>query len=312
MPYSFLQFALVVVGLALICVVLIRHLPQIALLDMHKLPEEQQARTKKAIIEKQYLQALTRYKKILGRVCSPLGAVWRYLQRHFRDAVTHTYLRYAKTRARMVRETQEGSPPPEAIGVLLKDAETALITEHYDEAEQKYIEVIRMAPRNTEAYRGLARVYFEKKQWKEAEEMYLFILRMDQNDGRALNRLGMIAMERERWNDALRYFKRAVDIDSHMAVRQFDLGTVYAKLGKHVNALRVYERAVSLEPLNPKYLDAYLEEAIKAGNKSLAGAIFDQLKFANPDNKKLGEFRRRVEEMETLPHKKILHNDADT
>ena len=107
----------------------------------------------------------------------------------------------------------------------------------------------------------------------------------------------MIAVEQEDWKNAIMHFKRAVEIDSKVALRHYDLAHAYEKMGKHLYALRSYERAVSLEPLNPKYLDAYLQTAILLNNKELAQAAYDQLKIANPENKKLDQIRRTIEEL---------------
>ena len=107
----------------------------------------------------------------------------------------------------------------------------------------------------------------------------------------------MIAVETEDWKTAVAHFKRAVEIDNKIALRHYDLAHAYDKMGKQLYALRSYERAVSLEPLNPKYLDAYLKTAILLKNKELAQAAYDQLKIANPENKKLDQLRRTIEEL---------------
>ncbi len=296
MSYAFFPFFLIVAGLGTLGVVLVRRFPQIASLDVEKLPEEREIRTKKAIIEKQFTESLKRQKVFLAAVAKPVGRVWKAAQEKFRATVSKTYVRYAKTKAR-VKVSEEQSAPPEAIAMLLKTAENAALMKSFDEAEQKYIEVIRLSPRSVEAYRGLARLYYDKGQLQEAEELFLFILKLDPSDIRALNRLGMIAAQNEKWNDAVRYFKRAVELDNEVAIRHFDLGCAYRELGKHDEAMRTFERAVALESLNPKYLDAYLEEAIACGNRELAESILNQLKLANPDNKKLDELKKRVGEI---------------
>ncbi len=296
MPFTILPFILILAGAVIASVILIRKFPQIALLDVDKLPQEVQSQKKKAIIEEQYKRSMKKTAEKLKKWSGPMHTFWTKTQKKFRDRVQKTYVQYAKSRAKKPKKSEK-APPPEAIAALLKDAQTQLLMENYKEAEQKYIEVIRFAPRTVEAYRGLGRLYFAKKQWDEARETYLFIVKLDEKDGRAHNRLGMIAVETEDWKTAVAHFKRAVEIDNKIALRHYDLAHAYDKMGKQLYALRSYERAVSLEPLNPKYLDAYLKTAILLKNKELAQAAYDQLKIANPENKKLDQLRRTIEEL---------------
>ncbi len=296
MPFTILPFILIVVGAVIASVVLIRRFPQIALLDVDKLPQEVHSQKKKAIIEEQYLRSMKKTAAKLKEASKPMQALWKKSQKQFREKVQKTYVQHAKSRAKKNKKPKK-TPPPEAIAALLKDAQTQLLMQNFRESEQKYIEVIRFAPRTVEAYRGLGRLYFAKKQWDEAKQTYLFIVKLDEKDGRAHNRLGMIAVEQEDWKNAIAHFKRAVEIDNNIALRHFDLGNAYEKMGKGLYALRSYERAVSLEPLNPKYLDAYLKTAVLLKNKELAQAAYDQLKIANPENKKLDEIRRTIEEL---------------
>lgn len=296
MPYSLLPFILIVAGAVAVLFVLIKKFPQIALLDVDKLPQEIEAKKKKAILEERYARALKKFGEQLKKIGVPLLKIWKKIQILFREKVQKTYLQYAKTKARL-KTKQKVVPPPEAVAAILKDAETRLLMENFDEAEQKYIEVIRLAPRTVEAYRGLGRLYFSKKQWQEARETYEFLLKLNPKDGRALNRLGMIAAEDERWRDAVSFFKQSIETDNKVALRYFDLGFAYFKLSKPLNALRSYEHAVALEPMNPKYLDAYLSTAIELKNKDLATMIFEQLKIANPENKKLDELLRKIDEL---------------
>lgn len=296
MVYTIIPLTLILLGLAIVLWILIRHFPQIALLDVEALPAEQQARTKKSLLEGRYKQSMDELREKVGDVLEPVGGLWKKFQKTFREKVTHTYTQYKRTTVTSARTNKKKDPPPpEAIAALLKDAETALLSSQYEEAEHRYIEVIRLAPRNIEAYRGLGRLYFEMEHWKEAEEIYLYIVKLDPRDTRALNRLGMIAMEREQWNDAVRYFKRTVEVEGDIAVRYYDLSSAYLKLEKFDLAIQAFEKVMELEPHNPKYLDAFLELALDRKDATRATEIFNHLKMANPDNQKLEEFGRRID-----------------
>lgn len=298
MPYTILSFVLILGGAVITAIVLIRRFPQIALLDVDKLPQEIQLQKKKQLLEEQYMRHL----KIVGEKMKlwmiPLARGWKNMQTKFRSHVQKTYVKHAQTLAKKKKKPEGAAPPPEAVAALLKDAETQLLMENYDAAEQKFIEVVRFAPRTIEAYRGLGRMYFMKKQFAEARDTYQFILKLDPKDDRAYNRLGMIEMEQEHWKEAAQYYKRAIELDPNIALRHYDMGYLYERMGKTLYAMRAYERAIALEPMNPKYLDAYVKTAILLNNKEVAQTAYEQLKLANPDNKKLESIKRTIQEME--------------
>lgn len=62
-------------------------------------------------------------------------------------------------------------------------------------------------------------------------------------------------------------------------------------------AIKSYQDALNLEPNNPKYVSALLELSIEARNKSLAVRTFDKLKQVNPENEKLDELEKEVNNM---------------
>ncbi len=297
MLYTFIPLFLILSGLILVLWIILRHFPQLALLDVDSLPQEQQMRTKKALLEQRYQDSMKELGEKFSVVRDPFMKGWKWVQSLFRAKVTKTYTSYKRTQALDARNSKREAAPVEAIAALMKDAETALLAQEYDEAEQRYIEVVRLSPRNVEAYRGLGRLYFEMEQWKEAEEVYLFIVRLDPHDTRALNRLGMIAMEKEQWNDAVRYFKRAVELEGDVAIRHYDLAQAYMKLDKLDLARASFERVFALEPHNPKYLDAFLQLCLAVKDPVRAQELLQEMKIANPDNQKLEDFQHRINEL---------------
>lgn len=297
MPFTIISFVLIVGGLTLVTIIIVRRFPQIALLEVDELPQEIDAKRKKKILEEKYNKQLKFMHEKVSKLLIPLGKMWEKIQKKFRAHMQQTYIKHAQALAKKKKQPKSAPPPPEAVAALLKDAETQLLMEHYDRAEEKFIEVIRFAPRTIEAYRGLGRLYFKQKQYDQALETYNFILKLDPKDGRAYNRLGMIAVAKEDWKSAVSYYKKAIEYNPDIALRHYDLGFTYESMQKNQYAMRAYERAVLIEPMNPKYLDAYVTSAILCNNQEIAQQAYEQLKIANPENKKLASIKRTIRDM---------------
>ena len=75
------------------------------------------------------------------------------------------------------------------------------------------------------------------------------------------------------------------------------MGLIFDELGDKASAGQQFKAALELEPKNPKYLDLLIESGIKIGDKELAKEALRNLRDVNPENKKIKEFKNRIETM---------------
>ena len=179
----------------------------------------------------------------------------------------------------------------------LSKAEEHIDRNELKDAEQCFIEVLKLDEKNVEAYRGLGKVYLDLERYKEASAIFKFLLKLSPQDDRALNRLAMASIGQNKYEDAAKALEKAVEINDGLAIRFFDLGRLYQELERPAAALRNFQKASDIEPGNPKYLDQLLEISIITGDRCLAEEAYERLEAVNPDNQKLPEFRERLEEM---------------
>lgn len=151
----------------------------------------------------------------------------------------------------------------EKSSLLLDEGYKALEAKNYTEAEGKFIDIIRLNPKNSSAYKGLAEVYLAKKSWTEAQETLEFLARLTPNDPNTYLLLLRTAEEQ----------------------------------GEHKRRLEYLAKLIELDPNNPRYLDLLIETAIMLGNKRLARQGLDRLRKVNPENKKIREFATRILEI---------------
>lgn len=148
----------------------------------------------------------------------------------------------------------------EKAAALLDEGYKELGAKNYVGAEGKFIDIIRLNPKNPSAYKGLAEVYLAKKAWTEAQETLEFLARLTPNDP----------------NTYL------------LLLRTAEEG------GEHKRRLEYLAKLIELDPNNPRYLDLLIETAIMLGNKRLSRQGLDRLRRVNPENKKIGEFEARI------------------
>lgn len=143
---------------------------------------------------------------------------------------------------------------------LLDEGYKALEAKNYTGAEGKFIDIIRLDPKNSSAYKGLAEVYLAKKSWTEAQETLEFLARLTPDDPNIYLLLVRTTEEQ----------------------------------GEHKKRLEYLAKLIELDPNNPRYLDLLIETAIMLGNKRLARQGLDRLHKVNPENKKIGGFEARI------------------
>ena len=87
------------------------------------------------------------------------------------------------------------------------------------------------------------------------------------------------------------------DIDKKAEI-YFNLALVHKEADQLSEAREKLSEALKISPNNPRYLDTMLEISIMKKDKILAQSTYDKLAEVNPENKKLKEWERKIEEME--------------
>lgn len=109
-----------------------------------------------------------------------------------------------------------------ACATTISPAEKRLKAQQiYDEAKnpgsskkekyKKYMEAIRMAPKEPLYRVGLGDEYFKDEKYDKAERLYLSALRIDPEYMIAFRMLGRLYMQKGQWEDAIVNLKRALD-----------------------------------------------------------------------------------------------------
>ncbi len=286
---------LLVIASAVLGILLVRHWPQLVVLDPSQLPEEKMNQKKDEFLRKRAEEQAAKRRGQQAGWFKPLSRRWRIAQLNFRqalDGVERKLLELGQQRRLNVPRTPEEE---QALRTLLQDGLNAADARDWNNAEKKLIAAIQLDERNVAAYRALAGVYFAQDQFEEAKQTYRFVLYLDPRDDSALLHLAEIAEHEGKLEAAVDYYQQAVLINDHVATRFAKLADLLTQLKQPDTALEAIQQAVILEPQNPKYLDNFIEASILAEDKNLAEEGYRQLRAVNPENHKLAAFRERID-----------------
>lgn len=247
--WTFIVVVIVLAAIAAIAVIVVRKFPQLASMNIEQSPAEKLKRVKERIAVKRIMRQVQATKK---KVVSPEN--WARVKYLVQDAYQKLKLLEEKYRV----HTSEGK-----IQLLLKRGRGAL-TDDLELAEQCFLDVITLDPRNLESYEALLHIYLSKKQVQEAIELLDFLVKLNPaSSGRYL----------------------------------FEVAGALLRAEDKAGAWQYGVQAVSFEPTNPKYLDFLIELAILEEHKREGGKYLEKLREVNPENGKIDEFERRLGEL---------------
>ncbi|MBI5254350.1 hypothetical protein HY932_01045 [Candidatus Falkowbacteria bacterium] len=261
------------IGVIILCVVgivfiIIRRLPQIKILNVDTIKEEKEARVRDRILRERLNRGSVRMKRKIRNFCAPLVALIKKKIGNARKKLMDLEKKY-KTGEEI--EKKKKMKRSVYLRELLDSASQNLKEEKFSEAEKIFIDVLSCDAQNVEAYRGLAKLYFLKKEFDHSIQIYKCLLKLVLKDSK--NDTGKVV------EDLLNF------------------ASAYSAVNKRDEMLVTLQKAYKLSPNNPKVIDLLLENSIISGNKSLAWEMCKRMEQVNPDNQKLGEYQRRIEEL---------------
>ncbi len=257
---NILLLTIITLGLAAILVIIGRHWHEIVAIKTETIPGEREKMLKSFLVGNRIARSL---KKKLG----PVGVLWDKLYDVMHN-VWHSW--HKKVENLFEREKDKRSAPAsvERIAItlenLLDEARHSVDEGKVIEAEKKFLEVVKLDPKNIEAYRGLGELYYSKKQYNEAREIYKFLIK-----------LNSVSVNRK--SD---YF--------------FNLALIYKAENELGEALNYGLKSIELVPNSPRYLDFIIDLSIIEGDKVGARRHVAKLKEVNPENQKIANWEESL------------------
>jgi len=297
---SVIPFLIILACLGIIIAIVVRKFPQLTLLDIENTPEGKEAKKKDSLIKKRLEKRSEKRAEGKEGKSRALQTMWGKTQKKFRALSERVY--DSANKAAFKKNQEENTERTSAdikqeVSRLLSEADVACKNEEWDSAEKKLIAVIRMEPKNKDAYQGLGHVYTERGEFQQAEETYRFLLQIDSEDDSTLVKLGDLTEKMGEVERAIECYQQAVIINPNLSIRFAKLSDLFISLEQYDSALEAIREAIDIEPHNPKYLDSLVETSIMVGDQVMAQEAYEQLRMANPENQKLTVFKERIDKM---------------
>jgi len=269
MIYYLIPAIVIIVSLAIIIFIVIKKIPDLALINVESISQEKESKVRNRIILERLARKFLELKKVLIEWLKPLiknlSASWENL---YHQAVA------------LEQETLKEAQPLKQIDIKqeirdkLKELEKLITEKNFSSAEELSISILKLDANNPDAYEALAKIYLEQKEYKKARETGRYLIKL------------------------FTKLKPAPEEIKHRLANCYaDLGLVYQLENKNNSALTNFQKAVGLEPSNPRFLDLLLKISIIVRNKNLAWQVFNSLKKADPSNQKLKELKADIENL---------------
>ncbi len=262
--YNIIPLILILISLSVIIAIAVKKFSVLANLDTENIQAEKEAKFKERIISSRLKRNFFKWSAKLMKTIRPVGDAagkffkWIYKKLH---ELKEDY------QSEETVLSEDGIK--QKIKALFDEAEAFKKQDNLIEAEKKHIEIIGLDGRNIKAFDALARLYFERKEYKEAKQTFEHVLKLKE-DGEETDQLPQT---------------------------YFDLALVCEATGNLDEAMGNLGKALKLEPNNPRYLDIMLKISIINKDKVSALEAYNKLAEVNPDNQKLVEFKAQIDEL---------------
>jgi len=263
---------LVIIGIAVVIIlaIVVRKFPALAILDVESLPGQKESKFKEQIMK-------SRVERDLSAMGGFFGRLWLFLSKQAGDILKAYQDKLKKVKTSYQTAVKiSWSDKQQQIKKLLTEAEEAIRQEEDAEAEEKLLTAIGLDQKNLSAFFRLGRLYEGQHKWAEARETLNYSLKLSLKRPESSNVEAPEVLPQEIYFLLAGVEKGAGDLDA---------------------ALDNIQEALELEPASPRYLDLILDLSIIKKDRILAAEYWQKLAAVNPDNQKLGDWRKKIEEL---------------
>jgi tetratricopeptide (TPR) repeat protein len=149
--------------------------------------------------------------------------------------------------------------PPPGTGALFEEARRAADAGRLQEAEQKFLQVLRQDENNLSTLSFVIYVQTDLKRYDEAEKNLAHALSLDPQDPAILFSLGRLRFHQNKYDEALDAFSKSASLDPNRYLTQYMLGQTLLQKQNLTQAEKALRKALQL---NPRSGDAHYSLAV--------------------------------------------------
>ncbi|MCH7803157.1 MAG: tetratricopeptide repeat protein [Acidobacteria bacterium] len=125
----------------------------------------------------------------------------------------------------------------------------------FAQAQQRFLEAIKIGPKYAPAYNHLGLVLLEQERLDEAVERFTQTLKLNPDSVDALNNLGLVGLRQGKFREAALLFSQALEVDPNYAPAYGNMGLVLAAQERYEEAMDRYHRALEIAPDSYNHLN---------------------------------------------------------
>lgn len=278
--YNIIPLILILVSLSIIITIVVRKFSVLANLDIDSIQAEREVKFKEQIIGNRLKRNYSKYYSKIMRVISPIaGFFGELLKKQYHKLIEIKETPTIVEKSNIISE--------KSIDILFTEAQEHIKKDELDVAEQKLIEIIGRDSKSIQAFVELGKLYFERKNNNEAEQTMIHALKLMEKEYDLL-----VQADQEKDQEKVNELKNQI------ASIYFDLSLVNRAQESNEKAIANIDKALKIEPNNPRYLDTKLEISIIKKDKILAQTTYERLQEANPENQKLEDIKKQIDDIE--------------
>jgi tetratricopeptide (TPR) repeat protein len=265
---------------------------EIRLLDPETIRAEKERRARDRVTRHRFDRAMKRWsvpfrgtgKRTVGRI----GSAFARLEARLKEASGV--------------DDESGTTPSaaraERVDRMLREATALAASGDAARAERLFVEILKLNPRQGDAYRGLGMLYLSNRQFRQAKETFDFLVRIGGADGDIYAGLGTIAEANGAFTEAETMRKRALESEPESAKRHAELAAFYVRRERPLPAWDEAKKACSLDPSSGEYLELSVASAILLADRKEAEARYERLRLMGYDRLKLQRLKEKLDAIE--------------
>ena len=287
---------LIILSLGYIIFIIIKKFSKLININIDNLPDYRHKFKKEEILKRRIVNTFNKLIKGSKEVLLPLNDT-------LKDFLKKYYQKLKKIEQDLKNKSYEkldsSLDKSKLIDDLIKETKDYIAEQNYKEAEIKLLDALNINPYNQEVYKILSDVYREQKEYEQAKETLEYLLKLTHNDDAAVfSSLANLAKKRGNLKEAEEEYLKSISLSSDNYLYFISLAEVYLELEEYKYALETAQRALILSGNNPKILDFLINISIIMQDKDLALKYLDKLKEVNYDNKKIGYFNEKIDNLD--------------
>ena len=292
---NILLITIFIVSISIVIFIIFKKIPQLKKIELDKIDEYRENKKKKAILEEKFTRDINTFRqKFLVFVKPAMISSSIFLKKQY----SKLYKIEEKYRKKLVKIHFEDKISNESQTLNhVERAEELIQEKKWSLAENEYINALKLDIHNIEIYKKLAELYFQSKELEKAKETYEYIIKSYEDDHDSYNRLGDIYKSMGDLNKTIEQYKIAISKSANNANYYYNLATTYLKLEKIEESFENINNSINIEPENAMFLDFLINLSIIMGDRGLGNKTLSKLSEIDPENKKIPEFREKLEKM---------------